>query len=158
METKPKTYNRAKEYCLYLLENSMKTEMEIRRKLKSKDYSEEIINKAIEFLKSYSFIDDKQYAIYYIKEKIEYESQKKIRYELMKRGINKDIIDEKLLSADEKAEYNSAYLCAQKKYKNLTSRNYEKEIIRKKLFDFLFRKGYNYELIKKVINNVSDSK
>ncbi len=40
----------------------MRTEKEMRTKLKSLDYSEEVIERVMEFLFKYSYIDDYKYA------------------------------------------------------------------------------------------------
>lgn len=157
MEKKHKSLNCAKEYCLYLLEKCMKTKMEIVRKLRSKDYDEDVIEKAIEFLEQYSFVDDEAYTEAYIKEKIEKQSLKKIKYDLIKKGIDKNIINEKLSNSNEDCEYKSACIAANKKYQNIKLKEESNDIIRKKLFDFLARKGYAFEVIKKVINEVMDT-
>ena len=59
-------YKRGKERALYYLKNSDKTSYQMRNKLREGFYPENIIEKIIDFLSKYGYIDDLQYAIRYI--------------------------------------------------------------------------------------------
>ena len=51
---------RAKLRAIHLLEYRDRTEKDMRRKLQQGDYPPEVIDKTIEYLKSYGYIDDKR--------------------------------------------------------------------------------------------------
>jgi len=52
---------RCKDSALRIIERSYKTEKEVRDKLSTKGYEDNAINKSIEFLKEYDFINDIKY-------------------------------------------------------------------------------------------------
>ena len=91
------SYIRCKESAIKIIERSYKTEKEIRDKLKQKGYEEKQINNSIDFLKEYNFINDNTYAKAFIKDKLSSKGSQKIKYDLMKKGIAKDIIEENLI-------------------------------------------------------------
>ena len=69
---------------------------QVRDKLIAKGYEEKVIIRVIDFMKNYNFIDDKRYAESYIKEKMRTSGRNKIKFALSKKGISKNIIEDKL--------------------------------------------------------------
>ena len=57
--------NRAKRRALHILERSDRTEQELRDKL-AKNYLPEVVDAAVEYVKSYHYIDDHRYAVNYL--------------------------------------------------------------------------------------------
>ncbi|MFA9397365.1 MAG: recombination regulator RecX [Clostridiaceae bacterium] len=146
--------SKAKEYGLRIVERSFKTKNDVTRKLVLKEYDENTISYVISFLEEYKFIDDNKYVNMYINDYKISKSKKAIYYNLSKKGIDKSLIDKAFGEIDEDFEEKSAYKLGEKKYKTL--KNSEDFIARKKIGDFLFRKGYKYETIKKVLNKILD--
>lgn len=108
-------FMRCKESALRIIEKTYKTEKEVRDKLKLKEYDESSIDKAIEFLKEYNFINDGNYTKIFIKDKLRSMGSQKIKYTLLRKGICKEIIDEELLNLDKENEKDVAFDIAQKK-------------------------------------------
>ena len=75
----------------------------------------------------------------------------KIRYDLIRKGISKDIIDE-VFDIDFNEEYSRAYELAQKKIKSY--KNNDRNAIYRKLGGFLQRKGYSYDVVVKVLREI----
>lgn len=148
---------KCKNQSLKLIEKSCKTEKEIRDKLIYKGYEENIIERCMEFLKSYNFVNDLDYADMYIKERIKREGINKIKYSLQRKGIAKDIINTKLSLRYDEAEViedSSIYALAQKKYSSLIKNEEDERKIYKKLWEYLYRKGYLEEQIKSTLRNL----
>ena len=83
---------KAKHRALYLLERMDRTEQELRRKLEE-NYSEEVVEEAVEYVKSYHYIDDLRYAKNYISCKSTGKSRRQIEQELLlKKGISREIL------------------------------------------------------------------
>ncbi len=76
------------------LKFSEKSEYDIRLKLKELYYDEEIIDAVISKMKSYGYIDDKRYALGYIRKYISKKGRKSILYELTEKRISPDVIEE----------------------------------------------------------------
>lgn len=141
-------YPRAKNRAFRLLQRRDMPKKEIIKKLKDTGYNQYIINKVIEFLEEYNFIDDRKYTEKYINYNKTKKSLKQINIELIRKGISKDIVEE-FADYTEICEEDIAYNLIYKKYKNLDTIDNK---IKRRMISYLMRKGYNYGLISKVIN------
>lgn len=134
--------------ALSYLERGMKTEKGIREYLSKKGYLKESIDKTIEKLQSYGYINDEVYAENYIKTYSGVKGIKKLKYELILKGVEKNIIDKKVEELfDEEEEFkNCLNIC--KKYlknKNIDSKTYQK------LSNHLASKGFSYGIITRAV-------
>ena len=144
---------------LDIVSYGMKTEKEIRRKLKEKEFQEEEIEYAIEKGIKYGYVNDEYYVKHYILERAmpnkwgsnkvySMLSQKGIDKELIKDGIEKYMIEEDVSD--------NAYEVALKKYRTINKEKYNKLQCKQKLSTFLMGKGYSYDIVKKVVNRVME--
>lgn len=145
-------YGKGKNYALKIIERGMKSKKELQDKLKLKEYSEGDIDRIISFLSEYGYVNDDQYAKYYIESYKNTKSRLLIKHALILKGIDKDIIEKYLLFIEDDAERNKAKALAFKKYNLLKGK--DKNCMRKKIGDMLIRRGYEYHLIKSVINEI----
>lgn len=83
---------RARERALYLLKVSDRTEAEVRRKLREGCYPEEAIDSTLEFLKEYRFVDDLDYGRRYIHTYGNSRSRRRIQFDLMQKGLEKELV------------------------------------------------------------------
>ncbi|MDF2520067.1 MAG: recX [Clostridia bacterium] len=146
-------YKKALNYSLTLLGRYSKTEKELARKLKEKEYDSETIDKVINKLKELGYINDEMYVEAFIRSKKSGGStvNKKVLYnKLMQKGIAREIV-EKCLNSEEIDEYDIAMKAAQKKLKNLKGTEREKK---SKLYAYLYGKGFEYDTCSKVVNNI----
>lgn len=151
---KEDNYIKGKNVALKILERSYKTEKEIYDKLVQREYDVNTINRVLEFLREYSFVDDVKFTKLYIKEKIKSLGKIKIKYMLINKGIDEDIINSEINKISSDDEYESAFKIGYKKY-NLLYKSEKNSIkIRKKLFDFLVRNGFNFDIANKVTNKL----
>lgn len=138
---------RCKERALYILERTDKTELELRKKLKSSYYPDDIINITVEFLKKYDYINDYRYAGNYVNQKKASRSRRQIEYEMAVKGISRDIISNIFNSQ----EFDSREIIK----KILKNRKYDSQSISKEQRDrqvqYLLRKGFLYEDIMSVM-------
>ena len=75
-----------------------------------------------------------------------------IRQKLLKKGISREKIDMALRSLDTEYELKSASKDAQKKVRALTG--LDRRTKQQKLKNYLFRKGYRFEVINSVVDSV----
>ncbi len=148
---------RCRESALRIIERNYKTESELRNKLKEKNYNNEAIDFSIEFLKEYNYVNDNAYAKAFIRDKSLSKGKEKIRYELLKKGISKEIIEENmLLYMDEEIEHEAALKIGKKKYKLIVRSENDRYKISAKLYRFILSKGYNYDIVKSVVKEIMD--
>ena len=84
---------KAKKRALHLLERMDRTEHQLREKLRASEYPEEVIEEAIEYVKSFHYLDDERYAENFTRYKKEGMSRQQIKQKLLQKGISRDIID-----------------------------------------------------------------
>ncbi|CAI3552955.1 MAG: recombination regulator RecX [Clostridium neonatale] len=148
------SYIRCKESAIKIIERSYKTEKEIRDNLKQKGYEEKQINNSIDFLKEYNFINDNTYAKAFIKDKLSSKGSQKIKYDLMKKGIAKDIIEENLIKVDKNEEKEVALNVGRKKYESIRRKESDNYKLSGKLYRFLISRGYAYDIVKDVVKEI----
>ena len=85
---------RAKMRAMNLLKNRSYTEKQLYDKLKAGDYPEEIIEQALDYVRSYHYIDDRQYAEDYIEYHKESRSRSRILRDLVQKGISIELAGE----------------------------------------------------------------
>lgn len=132
-----------------------RTVFQIKSKLKEKKYSEIQISKAIEFLEIFGLLDDRKFAYNFAKDyaKRTKSGNSRIIIELRQRGIDKPLAEEAAAAATDSVDLNeTAYILASKKYKLIMHK--PKENIFRALRDLLLRKGYDFDIVKQVIDKI----
>lgn len=126
-----------------------RTEIEVRKKCKMINYEDEYIEEIIEYLKENEYIDDELYIDKYIKNimRLKKCSINEIKIDLMRRGIDENLIEKYITEELEEFEKESAKILAEKKLKN-----FEKE----KVIKYLLNKGFSYSNVIKAIDNCID--
>lgn len=143
---------RAKERALYLLQSSCKAEGWMRQKLMEGGYPREAVDYAMDFLKEYRFIDDREYAQSYVRSYGEKKSLRQLTYELKQKGICKEYIEE-ACSRYKVDDSDSARRLLARRMKGKSGFSYEEK---GRLSAYLGRKGYSYETINQVIRELAD--
>lgn len=146
--------SKCKNTALRIIERSYKTEKEMKERLIEKGYDLEAILPILDFLKEYGFLDDSSYIKMYIKDRIRSQGAQKIKYALIKKGIDPDEIDESLANLNKDEERNVALELAKKKYYQMASKETDMFKLSNKLCRFLVGRGYDYALVKDVVKNV----
>ena len=146
-------YIQAQDIALHYIAYKMRTEQEVRKKLFGKEYTEYIIERVIHFLIEYHYIDDMKYCKSYIKQRLQYNPKGVyiLKMELKQRGIKQSIIDKAIENSDID-ELNDAIKLLQKKCLYLDDID---EKNKKRLFAFLQRRGYSYDIIKEAFAYVT---
>lgn len=152
---------RAKRYAMNLLVKSDKTETELLRKLKSAGYGETAGQAALEYVRSFHYIDELRTAESYIRTKMDYSSEKEIRYKLEEKGINSETIDmayDNILEdgTEEDPELKAALNFVRKKLGGRAEQEEELPYEEKqKIMAAAFRKGFRQESIKNALKTLN---
>ena len=130
---------------------------ELRVKLMQKGYEKELIKEVIEYLNQKNYLDDFSFAKQFLKDRLELKgwSKRRLKSELIKKGINTDVI-EKILQEnyDENKEIENAMNAARKKLKSLKTKSNDAVVLKNKLSSFLGLRGYNYDITKEVCDEL----
>lgn len=154
---------RSKLRALNLLKARDYTEYQLRKKLIDAEYPSYIVDQTMDYVKSFGYIDDSNYAASYIMEQIERKSRKEIVQKLQLKGISKVIIEdvfEKIAVKSGKLEEDLAdseteiivKMLLKKKYTGAES--YEEK---QKFLAYFYRKGFEVDSIYEAMNRISQS-
>lgn len=102
---------------LSVLEKSMKSEKMLSDYLREKGYPQECIDRAMEKIKDYGYIDDQAFCENYINCHLS-KSKRKLKFDLASKGIKEEIIEEKLALIDDETEKENCFALARKYMKN----------------------------------------
>lgn len=144
-------------HALRLLSYRQRSEKEVVEALRRKGYEEENISYTVEYLKRNRYIDDDYFTKSFIadKQNLNGYGYQRIKYELIKKGIRKEIIESHLIK-DDHEEYELALNIASKKMKSYS--NQERDAIWRKLGGFLQRRGYSYDIVSKVLRTLLEDR
>lgn len=140
--------NLAFNYSLKYLSFRNRSVKEIKDYLLRKNFIDETINSAIEKLKNLKFVDDEEFAKSWIDARQRNKGKSKfiLKQELRIKGIDNQMIDQTLKSAQDDLE--TARIAFDKKKKILNT--LPPIEFKKKMSGFLQRKGYSWEIISKL--------
>lgn len=145
-------YKSALRSAFYILARSSKTENELKKKLKEKQYPEKAINQVLDYLRAIGYINDDSYAESYIgiMKDTAGTSSRSLYYKLAGKGVDTEVIQQKIEEAGID-DYSSALKTAQKKLPGLKGDKREKTV---KLIGFLYRKGFGMDVCRKIIEEL----
>ena len=135
---------KATRQAMLLLGIRARSEMEVRRNLEKHEIPEALIERTIERLRKERLLDDGQFAQAWVANRSEFRprSRRALGVELRRKGLTEADIRSATGELDEKA---LAYAAAQKRLRRLDDMEWHD--FRKKLSDFLARRGFEYEVI-----------
>jgi regulatory protein len=149
-----------KQKAFRLLGRRQHSTSELRTKLWQKDYDKSLIESVINDLNENRYLNDEDFIREFVAAKSKFKnwSSKRIKSELIKRGIAEKNIEPILSKMNISADVENAMIQAKKKYELLSKRKLEPKELRNKLAAFLFSKGFDYELIKDVCEKILKTK
>jgi regulatory protein len=153
----------AKQLALKYLSRRPRTEKEIADYLAKKQFDKQTAQRTIDLLNNLHLLDDAEFARMFCRDKIQRKpvGERILRGALFRKGINKEIIDTvmpEFFSHD--AERELALNAGKKQYtKLLRSRSHmEKLQLKKRLFDFLVRRGFDFDTVQSVLRQLITEK
>lgn len=145
---------RSKNAVFRLLKVRLRSEQEIRERLKRKQFPREIIEKTIQYFKELALVDDRQFAQKWISSRLLRPfGINRIKYELKTKGIQDGIIQEELKKiTDNYPEEEIVLNLARKqaaKHKNIAP-----DKLKQRVYGCLARKGFRSEIILKAMKKL----
>lgn len=127
------------------------SEKEVRDYFRRKTFSQLVADTVIEILKKKEMIDDMAFAKAWTeaRRRSKQKGIRAIKLELFQKGIDREIIEEVVAPENEEE---LATLALEKKMK--TWRNLDPQKLEQKAYEFLARKGFEYNVIKEIIEKI----
>jgi regulatory protein len=150
-------YIEAVRYAYLLISYRKRTGKEFLDKLKEKGYTDNVCIRVVEYLKKEAYVDDYSFALSWIRQRMSNKPKGRtaLKHELRLKGVEDFIIDkafEYLETENIIDEHELARKACSAKLKSYSSLPYMKR--RKRLIDFLKRRGFNWEVIKDIVEEI----
>ena len=145
-------------YALNLLSARPYSTRALRRKLIQKEYLAADADDAIRRLADNGLLDDAKYAEQYARSKIVSTgaSKRRLQQDLYRKGIKGDVATNAIASVIEQEEIDPAAVVERVAKKKLAQLgDLEPLVLRRRLFAFLARRGYDVDEIKAVVKRVT---
>lgn len=146
---------RARNNAYALLRQRPRSEYEIRNRLKFKGYGEAVIEEVVANLKKINEIDDTKFAHIWVESRMQMNPMGDVvlRHELKEKGVSDSIIEATLAEKAEKYdEYEVAFSMAKERFERFKKLDRRKAT--KRVYDFLLRRGFAYDTIRKIVENL----
>lgn len=147
---------RAKLRAMHLLEDMDRTEAALREKLTQGLYPQEAVDKAIDYVKSFGYLNDARYAENFVRSRQGSKSRREIWALLMQKGVAPELAEaafEECYSGKEDEEQEAIRrILKKRKYDPEAS----DEAKMQKIYGYLARKGFRYDTVRQVIQNYNE--
>lgn len=145
---------RAKLRAMHLLEDMDRTEAALREKLRQGLFPQDMIDMAIDYVKSFGYLDDARYAENFIRSRQNSKSRKEIQAALVQKGVPPELIGRIMELCYEEKDEEAAIrnILRKKKFDPCSAEDREKQ----RIYAYLARKGFRYDTVRQVIQNYED--
>jgi regulatory protein len=139
------------EAAVHYLSYRPRSESEVGRRLKQRGFDYETVQEVISKLKEQQLIDDVSFSQFWRNNRLAFSprSTRLIRLELRQKGVAAETVNEVLKDLNDE---DSVYEAGLKKAHRLTGSDYDD--FRRLLYDYLRRRGYSYETVKRAIERL----
>ncbi len=144
----------AKQYAFKLLSYRGRSRKEMVEKLRRKGFDEQLITSTITYLHDLGLMNDEALVSDLYRITIDHKplGKKGIGLFLIKRGIDKELVDKTLLDHTSEMEEKAAIEFATRRRKSM--QNYPEDVVKRRLWGMLQRRGFSYDIVKRVVNSV----
>lgn len=144
-----KAYDRA----LRLIAYRDRSESEVRRRLLASDFSEEVADEVVRKLADVGLLNDERFSEQWVKSRTLSKPMGRARlaWELRSKGVEPETVEQALRDFGEDTEYTLAMSAAQKKLGRMDRTD---PSLREKLASFLGRRGFDWDVIRKVLDEL----
>ena len=134
-----------------LLSFRPRSQSELRQKLMQKGFAAGVVAETLTYLSERGLVDDAAFARYWADNRASFSprSQRMLQLELRQKGVAADLAQETAGCLDDEA---AAYQAGAKKASRLDMSDYEE--FRRKLGEFLRRRGFEYEVIDRSVKRL----
>lgn len=153
---------RAKLRAMNLLKSRAYTEYGLRKKLIEGGYPDSVADIAISYVKSYGYVNDRQYALDYVNDQCTKRSKKELYQKLSQKGIAKEILDgvfAEVYGSYRDVREESSFDETDVIVKTLKKRGFtgnESYEERQKLLAYFYRRGFEMDSVYKAMDSLKE--
>jgi regulatory protein len=142
---------KARRKAMQLLEHKDRTEKELSARLKQAGFSAQAVENAMDYVRSYGYLNDERYASVYIRGRIEGKSRQKILQELQAKGIDRETAMNAWEQVEEQEDPDERRVLRNTILKKYDPDSCLDEKQMRRLQGFLARRGFQYEDVASVL-------
>ena len=147
-----------KNYGVRLVSRSLYTEKQIEQKMTQRGYEASVIEETLQLLKEYGYINDTYYSEAFIKnaQNVSKYGKRRIKMLMQQKSVASKTIAQSIENHfDADIEFENAMKLAEKKYEQI--KNEEIIKVKAKLYRYLAYRGFENDLINRVIKQITQS-
>jgi len=147
---------KAKNYAFLLLKFRLRSENEIRQRLRKKRFAPEIIEETLAFLKERKFVEDNYFAKAWIEARIKKPlGIRRLKEELRLKGIDREIIENQINEI--KRNYSEEDIVTEVAKERLKKiKGIDPQKAKKRIYAYLLRRGFSPETVIDVLKEYRD--
>ena len=138
----------ARKRALSILERRDKTTKELINKLTEDGYPSSVVDNAIEYVKSYHYLDDMRYAENYIRYHKNQKSKTAVKLYLKDKGVDPEAIDAAIEKEYDNDEKEMIKELLKKRHYNPNTADYKEK---NRMLAYCMRRGFSFEDIKSLL-------
>jgi regulatory protein len=148
--------SRATNQAVRLLSFRPRSRRELESRMRRKGFASEAIEAALERLEELGYVNDAEFAAYWVENRQQHRprGRRLIASELRSKGVSPETVDEAIDHADID-EYSAALDLARGRAPRL--RGLERDVWRRRMAGFLQRRGYGWDVVRRVLEEVEQS-
>ncbi|SHE41451.1 regulatory protein [Seinonella peptonophila] len=131
-----------------------RTSAEVTQYLCKHEWQEGLVEQVVEELSSSRYIDDRAYAVEWVRQRQQNKGigMKRLRQELIQKGVALHWIEEALLHIDEDQERQQAMTIAERRYLRICHERWDK--IERRIGSYLIRRGYSTQIVYPILSEL----
>lgn len=147
-------YNYGKNIAYKFLSYKPRSIKEVKNKLTYKKISKPSVEKIIEHLKKYQFLNDEAYAKMYLEQKVNSKGMGKsmVQFKMIDKGIDKEMISKVIDENYPEEKQIEAGKKLLEKYLKKKQKIEDKNVLKQKCYQYLFSRGFSYGIIAQILN------
>jgi regulatory protein len=145
--------SRATDAAVQFISHRPRSEREVRDRLRKREYSEAAIEIALEKVRGWGYVNDHSFAEFWVDNRVQHRPRgaRMLSQELRQKGVDRNVI-EQVLEETDLNEHAAALDLARKRVPRLA--NLEPDVRKRRLSDYLARRGYGWDVIGPVLREV----
>lgn len=150
---------KAREAALVLLSFRPRSAQELRRRLRGKEFPEEVVEEALAGLEGTGLVDDAAFAAAFVRDRVRFRPQgrRRLAAELRARGVDADTAREAIGGVLEDAELSETELAREAAAKWQRRAGEDRARARQRFYAFLARRGFGGDAIREVMDETFGS-
>lgn len=149
------TLSKAKARALNLLSYRSRSKAELARRLGIAGYDEDIVEETLSRLEAAGLVDDAQFTEAWVKSRVSGKGlgKSRIRWELKRKGVAAEVVEEALSSVDPGVERTLAADAARRRWEK--DRDPDLRARRRRTASYLQRQGFEWQVISEIIDDLA---